>query len=261
MKVSVIILTQNNQDFIAKCLESVSGWAKEIVVVDAGSTDKTLEIAKKFGCRIFNQPWLGFSRQRTLGAQKVLNDWMFYLDADERMTEELKQEINHLSASSPEAGFQVKRKNFILGKWLKKGGWYPDWQTRLINKTKFKKWVGRIHEYPQLTGETGRLNQPFIHLTHRGINWNLRKTIDYTDHVAELMAEAHTFRCRWWHSLTAPMRQFWQRGIAKGGLFEGMEGFITVLYQTFDTFITYAKLWEKQQSESMAKKYQKLDGR
>ncbi len=261
MKVSVIVLTQNNQDFIGKCLESVTGWAKEIVVIDAGSIDKTLSIAKKYNCRIFNQPWLGFSRQRTLAAKKAANDWIFYLDADERMTPELQKDIDQLPDSPPQAGFQVKRKNFILGKWLKRGGWYPDWQTRLINKTKLNKWVGRIHEYPQLDGPTGRLFRPLIHLTHRGLNWNLRKTIGYTDAVADILYRSGKFRLRWWHLFTAPIRIFWQRGIIKGGLFEGMEGLITVLYQCFDTFITYAKLWEKQQNESMKEKYKKLDGR
>ncbi|OGD55592.1 hypothetical protein A3I57_02235 [Candidatus Beckwithbacteria bacterium RIFCSPLOWO2_02_FULL_47_23] len=261
MKLSVIVLTRNNQEFIGKCLESVKGWAKEIVVIDAGSTDKTLSIAKKYNCRIIHQPWLGFSRQRTLGAQKATSEWVFYLDADERMGKELKKEIDRLSKAPAEAGFQVKRKNFILGKWLQKGGWYPDRQTRLINKTKLNQWVGRIHEYPSLTGATGSLEAPIVHLTHRGINWNLKKTITYTDQVADLMYRAGKFRLRWWHLFTAPLRQFWHRGIVKGGLFEGMEGLITVLYQVFDTFITYAKLWEKQQTESMKQKYQKLDGR
>ncbi|HKZ35415.1 MAG TPA: glycosyltransferase family 2 protein [Patescibacteria group bacterium] len=262
MKVSVIILTGNNEDFIGKCLESVAGFADEIVLIDSHSTDKTLTIAKKFNCRIVNQPWLGFSRQRTIAAKYAANDWIFYLDVDERMTQELKAEIAGLTAKSlAEAGFQVKRRNYIFGKWLKKGGWYPDWQTRLINKTKLKKWVGRLHERPLLTGSTGQLNGAIIHLTHRGINWNLNKSLIYTEPVADLIFKSGHVRVRWWHLFTAPARQFWYRGIVKGGLFEGMEGLIAVLYQAFDTFITYAKLWEKQQPESMPQKYKKLDGR
>ncbi len=259
MKVSVVILTCNNEDFIKNCLESVKHWAGEVVIVDSGSTDKTLTLAKKFGCQIYSETWHGFSRQRTLAASKAKNDWIFYLDADERMTKELKTEIDRLDPSPSAAGYRVKRENIIMGKLLKKGGWYPDWQTRLLRKSALKKWIGRIHEYPELKGEIKDLTQPIIHLTHRGINWSLEKTMVYTDYVADILARDGHFQCRWWHLLTAPAREFWDRGIKKGGLFEGMAGFVTVLYQTFDTFITYAKLWEKQRYGSFEKEYQRLD--
>ncbi|OGD63413.1 hypothetical protein A2160_02995 [Candidatus Beckwithbacteria bacterium RBG_13_42_9] len=257
MKVSVLILTQNNQDFIENCLKSVKDWAEEIVVIDAGSTDKTLAICQLYHCQIYHHPWPGFAQQRTLAAQKAKNDWIFYLDVDERLTTKLKQEINNLVPDK--AAYQLKRENIILGKWLKQGGWYPDKQTRLINKQYFKGWQGRIHEYPLLEGEQGQLQAAIIHLTHRGINWSLDKTMIYTDHVAQLLYEAPHPRCRWWHLTLAFFREFWQRGIVKRGLFEGMEGFITVIYQSFDAFIAYAKLWELQKKRTMGKVYQQID--
>ena len=261
MKVSVVIMTQNNADLIGRCLDSVAGWAKEIVIVDAGSRDRTVAIVKKYGAKVFFEPWQGFAKQRNKASTKATGNWLFYLDPDERLTSELRKEIDRLPEESPSAAFEVKRENYIMGKLLKKGGWYPDWQRRLINKNKLKRWVGRIHEYAQVEGEVKKLNGAIIHLTHRGIDWNMSKSIAYTEPVADLIFKSGHVRVRWWHLFTAPARQFWYRGIVKGGLLEGMEGLIAVLYQAFDTFITYAKLWEKQQPESMPQKYKKLDGR
>lgn len=259
MKPAIVILTHESQDLIENCLRSVSGWAREIVVVDDGSRDQTLTICKKFGCQIFHHDWVGFSKQRTYAAQKAKSDWIFYLDPDERLTRELKQKIENISQETAFAGFKVKRENVILGKVLKKGGWYPDEQTRLVKKQALIGWEGKIHEYPKLRGETGRLEGAIIHLTHRGINWSLEKSMAYTDAVAQLLYESGHPHCRWWHLVMAPLREFWQRGIRQGGLFENMESFITVLYQTFDTFVTYAKLWEFQKGKSMADLYREID--
>ena len=254
-------MTQNNADLIGRCLDSVTGWAKEIVIIDAGSRDQTVAIVKKYGAKVFHEPWQGFAKQRTLAAGKATSNWLFYLDPDERLTVRLKQEINSLSEETPAAAYEMKRENYILGKLLKRGGWYPDWQRRLINKNKLVKWVGRIHEYAQVGGEVKKLNEAIIHLTHRGIDWNMSKSIVYTEPVADLILKSGHVQVRWWHLFSAPARVFWQRGLVRGGVFEGMEGLIAVLYQCFDTFITYAKVWEKQQPESMPQKYKKLDGR
>jgi len=259
MKISVLILTQNNEDFIENCLKSLEGWADEIVIVDAGSTDKTLNICQDYRCQIYHHAWQGYSPQRNFAAQKAKNEWIFYLDIDERPSKTLKEEIKNLVPT--ETAYQIKRENIILGKWLKHGNWYPDEQTRLIKKENLQGWRGKIHEYPVISGEIGKLKGAVIHLTHRGINWSLRKTSDYTDQVAALLFEAPHPPCRWWHLVLASWREFWQRGIVKKGLFEGMEGFITVIYQTFDAFITYAKLWELQKHQSMEKIYQEIDRR
>ncbi|PIS09381.1 hypothetical protein COT75_01745 [Candidatus Beckwithbacteria bacterium CG10_big_fil_rev_8_21_14_0_10_34_10] len=259
MKVSVLILTQNNENFITNCLKSVSGWAGEIVIIDGGSIDKTLEICRLYKSKVFHNKWQGFSSQRNFAAKKATSDWIFYLDADERMTRSLKKEIDNLRPSKNIFAFQVKRQNYILGKFLRKGGWYPDLQTRLINKNELIKWQGKLHEYPKIKGKMGKLKGSIIHLTHRGINWCLRKTINYTDLEAALLFQANHSKVKWWNFITAGFREFWQRGIIKQGLTEGMEGFIAVVYQVFNAFIIYVKLWQLQKKESMEKIYKKLD--
>jgi glycosyltransferase involved in cell wall biosynthesis len=259
MKISLLILTYNNEDFIENCLKSVFGWAEEIIVIDAGSRDKTLAICRQYKARVYFHDWPGFSAQRDYAAKKAKNHWLFYLDADERIRRSLKKEIDKLEPGEEPAAFSVKRENYILGKLLKKGGWYPDRQIRLINKKKLLNWQGKLHEHPQVKGQVRKLNGSLIHLTHRGVNWCLKKTIEYTDHEALLRFQANHPQVKWWHFLTATFREFWYRGIIKGGLFEGLEGFMAVFYQVFNVFIIYFKLWELQQKKPMKEIYKAID--
>lgn len=258
-KISVLVLTKNNEDYIENCLRSVYGWAKEIIIIDAGSQDQTLEICKKYQSVIYHHQWNGFSPQRDYAAKKASYNWLFYLDSDERVSQSLKEEINNLKENRDNAGYRVIRENIILGKNLKKGGWYPDRQIRLINKKSLEKWQGNLHEFPIIKGKIKDLRGSIYHLTHRGINWCLKKTIIYTDEVARLLFEGQHPNIKWWHLLIAPAREFYKRGIKEKGIFEGLEGLITVIYSTFDTFITYAKVWELQKHKTMDQVYRRID--
>jgi glycosyltransferase involved in cell wall biosynthesis len=259
MKPSVLILTNNNEDLIEACLKSAEGWADEIVVVDSGSTDNTLALCKKYQARIIHNDWKGFSKQRTYALNQAKNEWVVFLDSDERLTAGVKKEIDALKPDNDTAVYRLKRKNIIMGKFLRYGGWYPDYQMRLVNTRLCKGWAGELHEQPVFSGNVVDLEGEIVHLTHRGINWKLDKTKIYTDAVAKLMLEAGHPKIKRRHLVTGFLREFWNRGIRQKGLFEGVTGFMTVFYQAFDAFIMYAKIWELQQKKPLQKMYEDFD--
>jgi len=258
--ISAIILTLNEADFLPGCLKSLE-WVDEIVVVDAGSKDKTLEIAKKASAKIVTSSWQGFSPQRNLGAKESKGEWLLYVDADERVSNELQNEMQILlkNQAVPHNLYQIPHRNYILGKWLRFGGWYPDYQGRLIKKTAFKGWVGELHEHPEVEGTTGTLKGELIHLTHRGLQWMLEKTIRYTRLEAELRYQAGHPQINVGHFFSASLREFWIRGIRKSGWRDGIRGWIEILYQAFNQFLIMVWLWEMQQGKTMKKTYEDLD--
>ena len=168
MKLSVVILAKNEEKIIKDCLESVK-WADEVILVDSGSTDKTLVMAKEFGAKIVNSPSkkLAFAKWRNQGLKVAQGDWLLYVDADERVTPELKKEIESLIKSKPKAvAFEIPRKNFYLGKEVRYGGAWPDYVRRLFLKKKLKGWVNQLHEHPEVEGSWGRLKHPLICLLY-----------------------------------------------------------------------------------------------
>lgn len=259
--ISAIILTHNEEEFLLGCLKSLN-WVDEIVVVDAGSEDKTLSIAKKAEAKIVNSPWEGFPKQRNRGANEAKEEWLLYVDADERVSDKLRSEIKGLLKAEkiPHKSYKIPHKNYILGKWLRFGGWYPEYQHRLIKKNCLIHWVGELHEHPQIKGTTGFLKADLIHLTHRGMQWMLEKTIRYTKMEAKLRLEADHPKVSVKHLFSAPARELWFRAVRKSGWRDGVIGWIEILYQAFNQFLIMAWLWEMQQEKSMKEKYADLDG-
>lgn len=259
-KISAIILTKNEEEYLPNCLKSLK-WADEILVVDSGSKDKTLEIAEKFGAKIITNEWKGFPEQRNIGAKHASGDWLLYVDADERVSKKLAKEIQELLTAGNQrfTSYKIPHKNIILEKWLKFGGWYPEYQHRLINKSAFKKWTGELHEHPIVEGAVGELKSDLIHLTHRGVEWMLKKTIRYTKIEAQLRLQANHPKVKTVHLFTASFREFWYRAVIKSGWRDGIEGFIEIIYQSFNHFLIMFWLWELQKPKNMKDKYQKLD--
>lgn len=260
MKLSAIVLTLNEEEFLPNCLESVS-WADEVVVIDAGSTDKTLDIASQFNTNIVKAKWRGFPNQRNIAAKHAKGDWLLYVDADERVSRELRSEIEKIlkDKSQPHSSYKIPHRNIILGKWLRHGGWYPEYQHRLIKKSAFKKWKGELHEHPEVEGSVGYLENDLIHLTHRGMKWMLDKTIRYTKMEAELRLQAGHPKVRAYHFFTSFFREFKLRAIKKQGWKDGIEGWIEIFYQSFNQFLIMAWLWELQNAQSMDDLYGKID--
>lgn len=259
---TAIVLTLNEEGFLPGCLKSL-GWADEVIVVDAGSKDTTLAIAKKLGAKIVSAPWEGFPKQRNRGAEAASGEWLLYVDADERVSKALREEIGGLlkKPDLEHTSFKVPHRNIILGRWLKHGGWYPEYQHRLLNKSALKGWIGELHEHPEVEGSVGTLKGDLVHLTHRGMQWMLAKTIRYTRLEAELRKKAGHPQVKVRHLMSAPAREFWYRCVKQGGWKDGVVGWIEILYQMFNHFLIMAWLWEMQRGKSMADTYRELDGK
>jgi len=233
----------------------------EIVVVDAGSQDRTLEIAGRISAKIINSPWKGFPQQRNIGAQNASGEWLLYVDADERVSLPLKKEIRSLlkTGKARHSSYKIPRKNIIMGKWLRHGGWYPEQQHRLMRKEALQTWKGELHEHPVVKGSTGLLKGDLIHLTHRGIGWMLQKTIRYTRMEAKLRLKSQHPQVRVRHLFSAPMREFFFRGVKKSGWKDGLVGWIEIIYQAFNHFLIMVWLWEMQSKRSMEEIYRRID--
>lgn len=259
-KISAIILTYNNQELISGCLRSLT-WTDEIIIVDTGSSDKTINIARRYHASIISSAWQGFSAARNLGAEKAKGDWLLYIDSDERVSKNLRKELISLLKNdhTPHDSYQIPRRNYLLGKIMRHGGWYPEPQHRLLKKEAFYRWQGELHEHPQVRGKSGTLKGEILHLSHRGIKQMLEKTIHYTRLEAELRLKSNHPRVKIIHLFSAPAREFLRRGIMQSGWRDGIEGFIEIIYQAFNQFLIMVWLWEMQSTKTMKKKYQNLD--
>lgn len=250
MEISVIIIAKNEQEKISKCFESVK-WASEILLFDDGSNDKTSKIAKKFGAEVFSVPKGDFSSRKNYAFSKSKSDWIFSLDADERVTPELKNEIfekisHHTSHISDPVAYAIPRKNIILGKEFKHGGQWPDYVVRLFKNDRYVKWSGELHEQPIFDGKLGYLKNPIIHIKHDKLSEMVQKSNDWSEVEAKLMFEAKHPIMNLRRFFTAMFREFYTRIIKQKSFLDGGEGVIYALYQVFSRFLSYAKLWEMQ---------------
>ncbi|MBI2309842.1 glycosyltransferase family 2 protein [Candidatus Collierbacteria bacterium] len=252
MKLSAIVITNNSAAKIKGCLKSLK-FADEIIVVDSGSTDKTKELVEKTGARVFEVENVGYSHSRNVGAQKAKGEWLLYIDADERVTPELEKAISVIA--SPVAGlamtfqsYKIYRKNIILGKWLKHGGWWPDPVHRLIKKSALKEWTGKLHEYPIIDGNVGLITEPLVHFSKGSISEMVKNSRDFVPIEAQLKSDAGHPPVKIYHFVLAMWREFWTRGILKAGWLDGIVGIIEIFYQMFHQFMVYSILWQMQQS-------------
>jgi len=253
-KLSAVIIAKNEEELIGDCLKSVK-WADEIVLVDSGSTDRTPAIAKRHKAKVINVPTdkMKFSYWRNKGLEKAKGQWILYIDADERVTPKLREEILK-AISKPQStkkftAFEIPRRNFYLGQEMRFGGAWPDYVKRLFLKKALKGWRGELHERPLFEGSLGRLKNPLIHLTHRDLSSMLEKTRRWSRIEAELLAKAHHPPVVWWRIGKVMLAEFWYRGIKLQGLRDGVVGLIEVVFQMFSRFVTYARLWEIQNKQ------------
>jgi len=249
-KLSVVVITGNEEKNIAECLESVA-WADEIIVVDSESKDKTVEIAKKYTDKIFIKKWEGYANQKQFAIEQATGDWVLSLDADERVSTELKSEIeNILKGETEYDGFYVPRKNFFLDKWIKSCGWYPNYQLRLFRNGKGRITPRKVHEKFVVDGKVGYLKGHLIHLTHI----DLFDTFEKINHYSSLSAEEKSGRkVRWYHILFVPVFAFLSHFILKRGFSDGIYGLMVSLNHAMTKLQTYMKIWEIQNVKSKGK--------
>lgn len=255
---SVIVITKNEQDRIKTCLESVK-WADEIIVVDNGSTDNTIKIAKSYTDKIFKFEGYNFATLRNKGMEKAIGEWIMYVDSDERVLIPLKEEIEALINFSDMSAYAISRRNVIFGKEVKYDPFWPDWVIRLLKKSDFLGWVGRVHEYPKFKGKLGYTKNSLLHLTHRGVDQIVLKSLEWSKIDAYLRLERGHPRMSAWRFLRIFISEIFNQGIKRGGFFNGAVGVMDSLLQAFSMYITYVRLWELQQEKSLDEIYKEID--
>jgi len=248
-KISVNVIARNEEKKIADCLISARLLADEIVLIDMESTDKTVKIGRKYADKIYSHPQVGYVEPaRKFGITKCRGDWVFILDADERITPILASEIKEKikkNADSNIGAFAVPRANYNFGVWLKHGGWWPDYQVRLIRKSNFIDWPKKIHSFPKIKGEIVNLREPFNHFAIDSIEQMMERTVRYSQKEVELLKRAGV-KSNLLVMIRKMLGEFYRRGIKMRGFLDGVPGAIQVIYQTYSVFITYARLWEYQ---------------
>lgn len=231
---------------IGDCLLSVK-FADEIIVVDTGNTDQTNEIAKSSGAKIVASQGTGYAHWRNDGFRHSRGDWVLYVDADERVTPQLRQEIEAImSDNSAYPVYQIRRRNIFLGKAMHYGGWGGDKVIRLFKRTAFKSYHHQLHEQPEYEGELGTTTAEFVHFSHRDLSSMLEKTLTFTDYEAQLRLEANHPPVVWWRFIRVMWTEFYHRFIKLSAWRDGPEGIIDGLFQVFNSFVIYARLWELQ---------------
>ncbi|NMC36442.1 glycosyltransferase family 2 protein [Candidatus Beckwithbacteria bacterium] len=258
MKLSVIITTHNEEQMLPKCLESVA-WADEIIVCDKKSTDSTLAIAKKTKAKICHFTGEHFDKWRNEALKHASGEWVLYLDPDERITSELKQEILEAIKNDEFAAYQLARKNYWWGEEFKVCGAWPDYVTHLIKKEALQDWQGIIHESPIIIGEIGTLQNPLIHLTHRDLESGLKKSYEWTKMEAQLFVKAKHPPITWWRLAKVTLSAFLKKYLVQGGYKAGTAGFVESAVQAWNRFMVYEQIWEMQQNPSLEGKYFKID--
>lgn len=254
---SVVVLTKNEQERIEACLESAK-WADEIIVVDNGSNDNTLKISEKYTTKIFKVNFNDFAEVRNFAMEKASGDWVFFVDADERVLEPLREEIGTL-INQDYSAFAVSRRNIIFGKEVKYGPFWPDWVIRLLKKADFVRWVGKVHEYPQFKGNLGYSNNSLLHLTHRNIDQIILKSLEWSKIDAKLRLDANHPKMSGWRFLRIFISEVINQGFIRRGFLSGTVGIMDSLLQAFSLYMTYVRLWEMQQTESRDEVYEEID--
>ncbi len=255
---SIIIISKNEEERIKACLESVK-WADEIIVVDNGSSDKTLEIAKQYTDKIFQVDFEDFAKWRNLAIEKASGEWVLFVDPDERVLEPLKKEIMEIIDTSDFSAYAIPRKNIIFGKEVKYGPFWPDWVIRLIKKSDFEGWVGKVHEYPKFKGNLGYSKNSLLHLTHRNLDQIVLKSLAWSKIDAKLRLDAGHPKMSGWRFLRIFISETFNQGILRGGFFNGTVGIMDSLLQAFSLYMTYVRLWEMQQVKSLDDAYNDID--
>ena len=246
MSLSVITITLNEESNIAACLESAS-WADELIIVDAESNDRTVEIAKAYTQNIHRRKWEGYAAAKAFALGKATHEWVLWLDADERITPELADEIRCIIAATPTLhdGYEVARRAYFLGKWMKHCGWYPGYVIRLFRKSAVKFSTSSVHERVECTGSVGRLSNDILHYTDENLFHYYAKLNRYTSLAAkDLDVSGRTFRL--YDLLVRPPFLFLKMYIVRRGFLDGMHGLILSLLSSAYVFTKYAKLWDRE---------------
>lgn len=244
--ISAVILSYNSENKIGKCLDSLKGWAEEIILVDGVSRDRTIEIAQNSGAQIYSHPFLSsFAKERNFGIDKAKGDWVLQLDSDEVVSDDFKKKCDELLPTTNYKAFKFLRKNIFLGHPFKYGGWYH-YSQHLLRKG-FAHYEGRVHEKMIVNGEVGILEVEILHFPFDNLNDFIERQNRYTDLQAQdiLDSEPQLSIKKIKYNLTwKPLKLFKKMYLNKKGYKEGMHGFVFSVLFTWVHFLKWAKVWE-----------------
>jgi glycosyltransferase involved in cell wall biosynthesis len=262
LKLSVAIITLNEEANLARTLASVQ-FADEIIVVDSGSTDRTVQIAESFGAKVFEEPWRGFPGQKNFAIEQCTGTWILSLDADEALTPELQTEMRVLLAGAPPAdAYLLRRRNIFLGRWMRHGGYYPDSKLRLFrryaaNFAPSARFTDRpVHETIAFEGKLGTLHHDLVHHAYPTLENYIEHLNHYSTLGAQTLAEhrktSGTYVAFVGNVFFYPTAVFLRDYILRLGFLDGREGLLVHLYHAIYNSWQYAKAWQKTAEESTA---------
>ena len=253
---SVALITLNEEDNLPRTLASVR-FADEIVLVDSGSTDRTVEIAKLFGAKVFSEEWKGFALQKNSAIDKCAGTWVLSLDADEELTEELQAEIRGMleadEGTTPQVdGYRLRLRHVFLGRWMRFGGYYPDMKLRLfrrVTSSGVAHFSDRpVHESVQVEGRVESLTKDFLHHGYPNLELYLEHMNRYSSLGAKIVAEKGKISRSWpaffWNAVFVPKLTFFWNYVVRLGFLDGREGLLLHLYHSAYISWKYAKAWQ-----------------
>ncbi|KAF0248039.1 MAG: lipopolysaccharide biosynthesis glycosyltransferase [bacterium] len=247
MPISVTIITCNEETNISAALESVK-WASEIIVVDSESSDNTVTIACQFTDKVIIKPWLGFALQKQFAAEQATGDWILSIDADERVTPTLAEEIKKVIKDSNNQydGFYISRQNYYLNKAIYHSGWAPDYQLRLYKKGKGQ-WEGNfVHESVTLNGKVGKLQAKLDHYSIQSLAAHHKRLNRYTTLAANQLCSRGK-QAKTIDLLVRPIMAIFRSYVWRLGILDGFAGIIIAYFAAYYVFLKYAKAWEIRQ--------------
>lgn len=244
--VSVAIVACNEEKRIEQCLDSVKEFEEVVLIIDTKTTDRTAELAHRYDCRIFHEDWKGYGPQKQSAVDKCRNDWVFILDSDEKLPPETVAGIRQIMENTVEIAYRMPRKNFLHGRWMRHADYWPDWQTRLVDRRFGKISVNAVHDRWVLNeGYAARqIDLPIEHFSFDGYKDMLKAMDSHSSYIAQDL-----FRNG--RASVSPLSPFYHGAwmffkiyFLKRGLLEGFDGFVTALVKAGGSFFKYAKLLE-----------------
>lgn len=248
MMISATIITLNEEEHIGRCLKSVQGVADELVVVDAGSQDQTCTIAARLGARVLRRDWTNYSDQKNFAASQASHDWILSLDADECLSDLLRQQLLTVKANPGRAdAYEFPRRTFYLGRWIRHCGWYPDHKVRLYRRERGQ-WQGAfVHEHLSCDGSVVRLKGDLLHYTCDSVSDHACRVGKYTTLAAQDLLDRGR-RSGPLKLVLSPLAAFMSSYFLKAGFLDGFRGLLISTFSAYYNFLKYSKLWDLQRS-------------
>lgn len=247
---SIVYITLNAEKYLQQSLQISHKLSNDIVIIDSGSSDNTLNIAKHASAKVIHQDWLGFAAQKQLAIDSAKHNWVLFLDADEVLSDQAVSEIQNIFSNklNNATAYSLPRQNFFQGKWIKHGSWWPDRVTRLVNRSKGSMRQVRVHECWETGGEVEKLQSPIKHYSYDNYSQLIQKADTYSSLAArELLV--NNKKCSKWAPLNHAIASFIRLFIIKRGFLDGIEGAAIAYTSALASFMKYAKLQELQSNK------------